>query len=174
MTTPARIVGEEERRRSGLGDLVSGAVSALFGTTVVVYVQRFPQLEDGSPGPALFPGIVGGLFVLFGLILVGRWVRDRVTRSVTTQEPRDDATVTGPSWTAWINAAAVVGSIVFYLLVVDVLGFNLTIAVCLFGLAWKLGARVWVALGSAVVTTAVIYLVFQRLLLVPLPAGFLG
>ncbi|MQA82154.1 MAG: hypothetical protein GEV10_27410 [Streptosporangiales bacterium] len=172
VTTPARIVGEDERWRSGLGDLVSGAVSALFGATVLVYVQGFPRLEDGSPGPALFPGIVGGLFVLFGSVLVGRWIRHRVTRAGTSEEPRGDVTV--PSRTAWINAAAVVGSIVFYLLVVDVLGSTLTIGICLFALAWRLGARVWVALVSAVVTATLIYLVFERLLLVPLPDGVLG
>lgn len=188
MTTPARIVGEGERRRSGLGDLVSGAVSVLFGVGVVVYVQGFPQLEDGSPGPALFPGIVGGLFVLFGLILVGRWIRHRVTGTATAaaqaaepgtaaepvggEETRTDVAIS-PA-TAWINAAAVVGTVVFYLLVVDLLGSTLTLGICIFALAWRLGARVWVALVSAVVTATLIYLIFERLLLVPLPDGFLG
>jgi putative tricarboxylic transport membrane protein len=46
--------------------------------------------------------------------------------------------------------------------------------VLLFLLMWRLGARPLVAVAAALTTTAVMVLIFQRVLLVPLPAGLLG
>ncbi|MGH3424529.1 MAG: tripartite tricarboxylate transporter TctB family protein [Nocardioidaceae bacterium] len=166
-------------------------MTAAFGIAVLLYVRSFPQLPDGAPGPALFPGIIGALFVFFGLILVIRSFLHRGTASearagqdTAQDEPAPDETEAGafqsiitesiPARTAWINALSVLGSIVFYLLVSDLLGFSLTMAVLLIALMWRLGARPVVAIASSVATTFVLYLVFERVLLVPLPTGIFG
>lgn len=39
---------------------------------MLLHVRSFPELPGGQPGPALFPGIVGGLLVMFGLVLAAR------------------------------------------------------------------------------------------------------
>lgn len=148
-------------------DLVGGLLAAVLGTAVVLHVRTFPELPDGQPGPALFPGIVGTLLVVFGLVLVVRAVRAR---------GRATAEAAAPGVTAqgrW-RALAVLGLVVAYLLLAEVLGFAVTMGVLLFLLMWLLGARPLVAAIATAVTVGFIVLVFGELLLVPLPRGFLG
>jgi len=159
-------------------DLVAGLLAAALGVGVLLYVRGFPTLPGEAPGPALFPGIVGALLVLFGLILAARsaYARSRAARQEPGEEyPVEEAPPTPRgSVKGRLDALAVVGLIVGYLLLVDTLGFPLTMGGLLFLLMWRLGGKPWRALGAAAITTAAIVLMFQQVLLVPLPAGPLG
>jgi putative tricarboxylic transport membrane protein len=146
--------------------LVGGLLAAALGAAVVLHVRTFPELPDGQPGPALFPGIVGSLLVLFGLVLV---VRGVLARGRPAADP--DAGITRQGR---LRALAVLGLVVGYLLLAETLGFAPTMGVLLFLLMWFLGARPLVAVFAAAATTGFILLVFGELLLVPLPSGFLG
>ncbi len=146
-------------------DLVGGVLSAALGAAVLLHVRSFPQLPDGQPGPALFPGIVGALLVMFGLVLAVRAVLTR-ERAVAPGAP----VVAGGA----LRALAVLGLVVAYVLLAETVGFVLTMAVLLFLLTWLLGTRPLVAAATALVTTGVIVLMFRELLLVPLPVGLLG
>jgi len=147
-------------------DLVGGLLAVALGAAVVLHVRTFPELPDGQPGPALFPGIVGSLFVLFGLVLVVRAVLARGERAA---DPDAGVTPQGR-----LRALAVLGLVVGYLLLAETLGFAVTMGVLLFLLMWVLGARPLVAALAAAVTTGFVFLVFEELLLVPLPYGLLG
>lgn len=147
-------------------DLVGGLLAAVLGAAVVLHVQTFPELPDGQPGPALFPGLVGGLLVLFGLVLV---VRAVLARGEPAADPDAGVTVQGR-----LRALAVLGLVIGYLLLAETLGFAVTMGVLLFLLMLLLGARPLVAVLAAVVTTGFIFVVFEELLLVPLPQGPLG
>jgi putative tricarboxylic transport membrane protein len=151
----------------GRHDLVAGLLAAALGAAVVLYVRTFPELPDGQPGPALFPGIVGGLLVLFGLVLA--------VRAVPAIRRGERPGVGAPAATEGrLRALGVVGFVVGYLLLAETLGFLVTMAVLLFLLMWLLGSRPLVAACAAAVTTGFIFLVFGELLLVPLPPGPLG
>jgi putative tricarboxylic transport membrane protein len=147
-------------------DLVGGLLAAVLGAAVVLHVRTFPELPDGQPGPALFPGIVGSLLVLFGLVLV---VRAVLARGEPAADPDEGITAQGR-----LRALAVLGLVVGYLLLAETLGFPVTMGVLLFLLMWLLGARPLVAALAAAATTGFIFLVFEELLLVPLPQGPLG
>jgi putative tricarboxylic transport membrane protein len=147
-------------------DLVGGLLAAALGAAVVLHVRTFPELPDGQPGPALFPGIVGSLLVLFGLVLV---VRAVLGRNRTVADPDAGVTVQGR-----LRALAVLGLVVGYLLLAETLGFAVTMSVLLFLLMWLLGVRPLVAVLAAAATTGFVLLVFGELLLVPLPEGILG
>lgn len=169
---PSGDLAAAEADTGGRQDLVSGLVSAALGAAVLLYVRTFPQLPEGQPGPALFPGIIGALFVIFGLTLVVRYLlaRRRVGAAAGSSDEAPPATTTRGR----VNALAVLGFVVIYLLLVQTLGFILTMGGLLFLLMWRLGARPLVALGAAAVTTAIIVVIFQQVLLVPLPTGLLG
>jgi putative tricarboxylic transport membrane protein len=146
-------------------DLVAALLAAALGAAVVLHVRSFPELPDGQPGPALFPGIVGALLLVLGLVLVVRALRARgrpVAAGVTAGRQ------------GVLRALAVVGLVVAYLLLAEVLGFLLTMVVLLFLLMWLLGARPLGAAVAAAATTAIVVLLFQELLFVPLPTGLLG
>lgn len=166
MTELARSPSNTARAVPWRHDLVGGLLAAVLGAAVVLHVQTFPELPDDQPGPALFPGLVGGLLVLFGLVLV---VRAVLARSEPAADPDVGNTAQGR-----LRALAVLGLVVGYLLLAETLGFAVTMGVLLFLLMWLLGARPLVAVLAAVATTGFIFVVFEELLLVPLPQGPLG
>jgi putative tricarboxylic transport membrane protein len=147
-------------------DLVGGLLAAALGAAVVLHVRTFPELPDGQPGPALFPGIVGSLLVFFGMVLV---VRAVLSRGGPAADPDAGVTAQGR-----VRALAVLGLVVCYLLLAETVGFLVTMSVLLFLLMWLLGARPLVAVLAAAATTGFIFLVFEELLLVPLPEGPFG
>lgn len=168
------------------GDLAAGVLTTGFGAAVLVHVRGFPDLPGGQPGPALFPGIVGALMMMFGVALVAQSLRRRGTDGTggggpgSEQAPGSDPADAEDSpaplsrRTAAGNALAVLGAIAVYILVSDLLGFALTMVLLLAGLMLKLGTRAWVAAAAAVTTTLVATVIFRQLLLVPLPTGPFG
>jgi putative tricarboxylic transport membrane protein len=72
----------------------------------------------------------------------------------------------------WVDAGCILGSIVFYLLIVDLLGFLTTVSVMSTLLITRLGSRFWVALVAGLVSTVAIWAIFHKVLMVPLPLGF--
>lgn len=162
------------RGAADVTDLVSGGLSVVLGCAVLVAIRDFPELPDGQPGPALFPGIISGLLIVLGMTLVVRWFLRRRT-TVPSGTPSDaSATAAKPTTGARVNAVAVVGAVVVYILVVESLGFILTTTGLLVVLMWRFGARPLVAVAASVATTFVLVALFNRLLLVPLPPGILG
>ncbi|MGO2821762.1 MAG: tripartite tricarboxylate transporter TctB family protein [Brachybacterium tyrofermentans] len=52
------------------GNLVIGAASVAVGAVVIPYGASMPYIREGIPGPGLFPMMIGGLLILFGVLLV--------------------------------------------------------------------------------------------------------
>lgn len=153
-------------------DLAAGLLTAALGAAVVIRVRSFPQLPGGAPGPALFPGLVGALLVLFGVVLLVRSVR--TTRQPPGDEAEDTTASGAPGKRGVVNAVTVLAAVLIYIVVADLLGFAITMAALVAALMLRLGARPLVGIGAAVATTVVMALIFERLLLVPLPTGPLG
>lgn len=147
-------------------DLPSGVSAIAVGAAILVYIRGFPTLPSGELGPALFPGIIGGLMVLMGALLVVRWIKNR------RQDPADPLESEAVHWRGWINAGFIIGAIIFYLLAVDFLGFLTTMIAMSSLLIFRLGAKAWVAITAGTLSTVLIWLIFNKVLMVPLPLGF--
>ncbi|HET7876302.1 MAG TPA: tripartite tricarboxylate transporter TctB family protein [Methylomirabilota bacterium] len=143
----------------GLGFV--GAGGAIFATTL-----SFPRQPDGAPGPALFPQVLAALMVLFGGSLVVSSVAAlRAGRAAETPP----ALPVGRRGV--VNALLVFAAIIVFMAAAPALGFLLTTAVLLGGLMWWLGAPRLRAGLAAVGLTLFVYLIFGKLLRVPLPLG---
>ncbi|HEX7125585.1 MAG TPA: tripartite tricarboxylate transporter TctB family protein [Thermodesulfobacteriota bacterium] len=144
-------------------DVVSGGAAALAGAAAYALTLPFPELADGHPGPALFPRLVAGLMVLFGLVLAWQGARGEPAEAAEGGAATERAGV--------LNALLVVAAVVGYILVVERAGFVPTLGVLLFALMWRLGVRLGAAVGLAAGLAVGTYLLFARVLLVPLPRG---
>jgi putative tricarboxylic transport membrane protein len=51
------------------GDLLVAAVCVIVGAIVIPYGASMPYIREGIPGPGLFPMMIGGLLILFGILL---------------------------------------------------------------------------------------------------------
>lgn len=148
-----------------ISDTLSGGLLLLFGGSVVAYAWTFPSAPGHSLGSGVFPMLIGGGLALAGALLVrAGWKRHEPARLewVAGRQPR-----------LALNGALVVGSLIFYALVVDTVGFFITAFVFLAGLFLAFGvSRRWIAPIAAAVTIG-LHIMFYTLLRVPLPWGWL-
>jgi putative tricarboxylic transport membrane protein len=154
-----------------LNDAVWGALFILLSVALLVHVQSFPTIPGQKIGPALFPGIIAVGLAVCGalLILKGLAVRAR-----------------GPEHARWLTFAPWVGSRrhvlafflviavnVFYILLVNRLGFVPTAVVYLAVLFAVFGVPPRRNLPIAIIVTLLIHYSFYKMLKVPLPWGIL-
>ena len=149
-----------------INDAIFGVLFAVLGAVVLYHVQAFPKIPGQQYGPGLFPGVIAFGFLVCGIVLIVNGVRQR-----------------GEPWFAlgdWMGMPrlvlallAVVGGVVFYILLAERLGFLVVAPVVL--LVWfrVFGVRWMTAVVTALVTSLVIWYVFYKLLRVPLPWGVL-
>jgi putative tricarboxylic transport membrane protein len=160
-----------------VNDAVIGAAVLLLAVVMMLHVSigwdwvfhtgfsGFPRAQPGKPGPALFPFTLGILFAVCGLILLLRGRRAAEPWLVVQDWARDR--------TRLLRWAGVVGSILAYQWLSDVIGF-LPLAILLtFLLMLQLRVSWLTALLSAVACALVIHTLFVKVLLVPLPWGLL-
>jgi putative tricarboxylic transport membrane protein len=156
-----------------LNDAVWGGLFVLLAGVILIHVQGFPQIPGQNVGPALFPGAIAVGIGVCGLLLILRGVRVRLAREERSQWQwlwLPPWLKSGQHLTAFL---VLVGVNVFYLLVVDKLGFILTGFLYLLAFMWVLQVRLVRAIPIALIMTLAIHYAFYKLLRVPLPWGVL-
>ena len=143
-----------------------GLFLIIFAAVVLWHVQSFPSLDNGYPGPALFPSVLAVLFILCGAGLIIQGVRQREkllkfdTGALTLQ--------------GLLNIFFVLGTIVCYIFLAEYVGFLIfSVAVLVVLMKW-LKVKTLSSIMMALSVTFVIYLLFAKVLLVPLPWGLWG
>ena len=150
-----------------LNDAVFGCVLLALGIAVLLVVQSYPPIPGQQVGPALFPGLIASALCVCGAALtISGWRR------------RHDAAWFKPG--DWVKSprhvvafCAVIGSVLFYMVAVDKLGFLITATLLLTAVMSALRVPPWRSLLVAVVATLVIHAAFYKLRRVPRPWGLL-
>jgi putative tricarboxylic transport membrane protein len=150
-----------------LNDAVIGIFLMLLGAVVLVVVQKYPQIPGQSVGPALFPGLIAAGLCIGGLLL-------------TISGLRELSQVPWMQWEDWVHSPrhvrallVLLGSVLFYMVAAESLGFLLTSVLILACLFYSLEVPLGRSLLIAVIGTLVIHFAFYKLLRVPLPWGIL-
>jgi putative tricarboxylic transport membrane protein len=143
-----------------------GASTIAFGIWTILYSRDFPTMEEGYPGPALFPMVLAVLFILAGIVLISQDIRSR------SKILKFD--VSDLSRAHIINIGLVLGAILFYIFISDFLGFQFTSVIILVTLMKRLRVSTFWSLIMACGVTFGIYVLFAKILLVPLPWGLWG
>lgn len=149
-----------------ISDTVVGAGFAAAGVLTVAATLGYPSLDGGHPGPALFPRILGTLMAIFGGCLSLRGLR---ARDVSDQV----AWLSLHRSQGFVNALFVLSGVIVYIVVADRLGFLVVGTAVMFVLMGRLEVRAGRALLIAAGFTVVVYVLFARVLLVPLPRGII-
>jgi len=149
-----------------ISDSLLGLGAIAFGVLIISLTHNFPSLEGGYPGPALFPRILGGLFILFGGILSFQSIKKHGLANLVQKGET--------YWPAFTNYLSVGAAVIAYMVLVEVLGFVLTAFLILTLLMKKMGVSLLKSTLIAIATSLSINLLFGKFLLVPLPWGILG
>lgn len=204
MTAPHAAPAGRRRAPVAVGDVVLGALSVVGGLAVVIYATGMPTVGGlPGPGlfPMIigwFFVVLGAVLVLQTVVAARRGgaapeaggaapqeTEERATadhgtdeEAVATVQGPGSGSTAAPASTAqgghWSSAAVVLGGIVFYVLAAELLGFPITMFLVLAAIMLVLRSRVVAAVLTAAGITAGLYAVFELLLLVQLPDGFLG
>jgi len=150
-----------------VSDAISGGIFLLIAIIAFIQAGSFTPLPGVKYGPDLFPRLICVMMGLAGLVLVVRALRPAGRQPMVdladwVRKPRSHFII-----------AAVLGSILFYILVSERLGFLLTGTLMLGSLllATRGASKLISSAVIAVIVTSVIYLIFARALRVPLPMG---
>lgn len=144
-----------------LWDILLGGGGIILGLAAFAQAQTFPKMPDGTPGPSLFPQILGVMLAITGAIIVFQSMRPHGEVETYTRG-------------AVIRAALVLVAIAFYIAVVQMLGFLITAVFVTGGLMFILGVRWKIALPTTVLLVFFSMILFEKILRVPLPIGIWG
>ncbi len=156
-----------------VNDAISGAVLVIFAAAEIAYTRTFPSLHGQSYGPDLFPSLIGiGLAICGVLLIIRGLLARRDTASANSMKWIDTSNI-ADSKHAKTNALLIIVFLFLYIFFSDVIGF-IPLSFCTIAfLLYRLGSSIVASVIIAVAATAVIQLLFAKILLVPLPAGLL-
>lgn len=154
-----------------INDAIIGAVLVIFAAAEIAYARTFPSLHGQAYGPDLFPSLIGCGLILCGSILIFRGLA--LKRAQASTAKWIDYSSMAESTTAKVNAALILFFLLLYILLSDIIGFIPLSMITLVVLLYRLGTPILSSVLIAIATTAVIQLLFAKVLLVPLPSGWL-
>jgi putative tricarboxylic transport membrane protein len=173
-------------------DAPIGVGLLVLGLAILWHVSSFPPAPGQPYNAALFPGIAAGGLVLAAIALIISGIRkNKADRELTMRDAAAAESSRGPDLDTLTSSQDVevletakvpsrilailltAGSIGFYLLAANYLGFILTGAIILAVLMWAYGVAFKVLLPVSIIAALVIHVAFYKLLSVPLPWGLL-
>ncbi len=139
----------------------SGAFFLLLSLVILqqaIWAQRI--FEEGQPGSGFMPFHLGlALLVLSVLLIVKHRRRDSERQRFW--EPR-----------AWLQPLLAIGIVAVFIVVFDDIGSMISVAVLVTSWLWLVSKKsIAVSALTGVLTAAVVYVVFERLLQTPFPRG---
>ncbi len=143
-------------------DTLSGVLLIGLGVWIWWQSASFPQLENGYPGPSLFPQTIA-----IGLACAGVFIALRRTKSNGRTVEKVSKSI--PSrFSGLLRLSAGLGLAVLYPVLIQYTHFIPVMAmlICFVGLLLKNAA--WHALFMSILSAALIYALFTQLLSVPL------
>lgn len=154
-----------------VNDAIVGAVLVIFAVLEITYTRTFSSLHGQAYGPDLFPVLIGGGMIACGVVLIYRGLLHR------RNSLQPAAWIDFGSWSSDRNIVINLGLVLLFLLAYiffsNFVGFVIMSFLTISVLAYRFGSTLFVAIVCAVFATAVIQLLFAKVLLVPLPAGLL-
>ena len=146
-------------------DIVGGLIGILIGLYAIWEGTKMPEDLVMKIGPSFFPNIPAGFLILFSAILIVNALRGKSKGEVAPLRIADKGVQRG----LITLAAAIV-----FCVVLDPLGFLFTSIIFLTFMMWIMGNRKPVALTIApTVITLAVWLVFEKVLNLSMPAGIL-
>ena len=149
-------------------DIMLGLCFMVAGIVTIYVARQYPTMPSLQYGPSLFPSLIGGGFFLGGLVLAASQF------PALRQRASEDRVAWSIDYQAILVSLLPCVLIVFYILASDYLGTAISLATMMFVLMLVRKTPWLLALGVSVVASLVIYFIFSRYLLIPLPEGLLS
>lgn len=147
-------------------ETAAGSVFVVLGVLVLLETLKFPYFLEGVPGPGFLPLWVSFGIIGTGLVLTAQGIPRRLA-------PRDE--IMWPDAAGWRRVGLMLGALAVSLLLLEMLGFMVTVTLFMAVVIFCLGVRSWRMLVSVPLLSAIgLYGIFAVWLRVPLPKGILA
>jgi putative tricarboxylic transport membrane protein len=159
-----------------LSDRITGPFLVGLGALAAYGGSRLAPVPGQQVGPSVFPMVIGFGLVLCGTLIalgVGRAFEEEAkTELAAHEDPASECAADhGPLY--GLRALIPPALLLFYVLVVDRLGFFIISALMVLAVSKALGASWRLAVPLSLIAPAAMHLAFNKLLRVPLPPGLL-
>ncbi|MCY1152251.1 MAG: tripartite tricarboxylate transporter TctB family protein [Sphaerochaetaceae bacterium] len=143
-------------------DLIIGIISCILGIISYVLTLNFPTFgKSGVPGPEFFPRILAILFLIISVIQISK---SFVEKNTKTQEIEK---------VDYIRMLILIALFAFYILFLDILGFFITTIIFLMILQKLVSVKFKTSIFVTFIIIMIIFLIFDKLFCVSLPAGII-
>lgn len=149
-----------------LNDAILGTIFLVLAAVVFWQAQTMPRLSGQPFGAGTFPALIAAMMAAGGLWLIAAGLRAHGVPAIAVAP-----WLRRPG--ALLRVAAVPGFVIVYALFSRQVGFPLLVPPLLTVFLWITTGRPLVSVSVAVVATAAIWVLFARILMVPLPLGLL-
>ncbi len=162
-----------------LSDRLTGSCLVALGALAAYGGSRLPPVPGQQVGPNVFPMVIGVGLALCGLMIafrIGHTFEEEAEADLAAHSdlPTEGQVLAAHGPLYKLRVLIPPALLVFYVFVVDVLGFYLTTAIMIAVAAFAFGAKPRLVLPVALIAPIVVHLVFYKLLRVPLPAGLVS
>jgi putative tricarboxylic transport membrane protein len=159
-----------------LPDRVTGLFLVALGGLAAYGGSRLPPVPGQQVGPDVFPMVIGTGLCLCGVLIalgVGHRFEEEAEADLVAHSDQPESVPGRNGWWRGLMALIPPGLLLFYVLMVDRLGFALTAGLMVLTAAITLGGRLRLAIPLAIVAPLIVHLLFSKLLRVPLPPGLI-
>ncbi len=147
-------------------DFLLGIIIAVAALVIFMVAKEFPDQNDGKPGAWLYPCALSIIFFGCGVVMSFKGLKHLKGEKLFVLNKE-------LSSAGALNIIIVIAMVIFYIECSDYLGFLISMFIVIAVMLAMLKNKPWVILVTAPVATLVIYLIFSKGLLVPLPEGLL-
>lgn len=149
-----------------VADIIGGAIGILIGLYVIWEGSKMPPDLIMKVGPSYFPNILAGLLIFFSACLIVFALLGKSKGSVEPLRLSDKGAQRG---------LATLAATIVFCVVVEPLGFLPTSVIFLILMMLLMGNRKpWQILIAPPLVTLAIWLIFEKLLKLSMPAGILA
>ena len=146
-------------------DIVGGLIGMVIGIYAIWEGTKMPPDVVMKIGPSYFPSIMAWLLVIFSVALLINALRGKSKGTLIPLRLSDKGVQRG---------LITLGATIIYCATLDPIGFIPVSIIFLVFMAWVLGIRAWrVLLLAPPLITLSVWLIFEKVLHLALPAGLL-
>ncbi|MCW4152666.1 tripartite tricarboxylate transporter TctB family protein [Halomonas sp. 18H] len=150
-------------------DLLLGLAFMLLGAVVITVASQYPTMASLQYGPSLFPSLIGGGFLIGGFVLSAIQLP-----ALKSQLSSKDDSIRMFDFRPILLSLLPCALIIFYIFASEFLGAALCLGIIMLVLMLVKRTSLILALCVSVIASLVIYFIFSRYLLIPLPEGLLN
>jgi hypothetical protein len=153
-------------------DHIIGAVCIILAAVILVTTRSFPKATTGASdltGPSFYPDLLAYVFIICGLYeIIGGFRKQEGRKPFDLTHFWDSISKPGP-----LNILLTIALILFFIFLMEVLGFMVCSYIVLFILMWRFGVPLFRNIVYSAIFVLLLNVIFAKIFTVYLPSGIL-